>query len=122
MATATFAISAEARFGLHELADQLRAFRDPDALRLPEREGVDRSCGPGAARRAVAVTHGFRRALYLDFHGATKAIASMPDHFPRSPFSRRRRVHALFSPVPALNGMIVRSCFLIRLPAFGLLL
>jgi hypothetical protein len=67
----------------------------------------------------VAVAHCLRRALHLNLDNTAKAIASMRDHGFKSPSSRRRRVHALFSPVFALKGMIARSYFLIALPAFA---
>src|SRR5262245_27778918 len=86
MPTAPLAILTEAGLRLHELADELRSFRDSDVLRLPQRERGYGGSRPRAARRAVTIAHSFRRALDLELYGSAKAIASMRDHFFRSPF------------------------------------
>src|SRR5262249_55107809 len=60
---------------LAERRDVLGAARDLDRIGLPEREGIDRSGGPAAARLAVAITDrgGFAGDGYLN--GATKAAS-----------------------------------------------
>jgi hypothetical protein len=71
----------------------------------------------------MAVTHGLRRVLHLDFHGATEAIALMRDHFQYLLFFTSATC-SCGSPwlVFALNRMIARSHLLIDPPAFASLL
>src|SRR5450631_1660128 len=66
--------------GLRKLAEKLRALRNPHILRLPEGEGIHRCCRPPPAGRAVAVAHGFGRALHFDLDRAAKALALIRCH------------------------------------------
>jgi hypothetical protein len=64
---------AERRF--LKCGDMFRASRDLYGIRFPKRECVDWAAGPGSARPAVAIAHGFRRARSFNLDLAAKALA-----------------------------------------------
>src|SRR5439155_4865271 len=82
------AILAVAEFGLAEAGKILRTGRDAHCLRLPQREGIDRSARPGPARLAMTITHAFRFAGHLQLHGTAEAFALVCRH--SLPFSRNQ--------------------------------
>src|ERR1700756_4671102 len=80
MAAAALAVLAGAPPRPGGIVGVMRAFGGPHLLALPQREGVD-GCGrPGAAGRAMAIAHGFRHAIHLDFHRAAEAFALVRSH------------------------------------------
>jgi hypothetical protein len=55
--------------------DVFRPLGDLHRLWFPQRESIDWSCRPMAARLAVAITHRFRFAAYREPHRAAKTAA-----------------------------------------------
>src|SRR5262245_28644460 len=75
MAAATLAVLTLAERRLGECRDLIGALRETHGIGLPQNEGGDGGGSPGAARIAVAITHGFRCAGDLDFDRAAKAAS-----------------------------------------------
>src|SRR5580765_2260676 len=73
VAAAALAPLAIAPGGLGVGPDAIGAARDSERFGLPQREGVDRPCRPGAAGLAVAVAHGGGLPGYGKVHRAAEA-------------------------------------------------
>src|SRR5262245_43027215 len=75
VAAALVAILPLASRGLRKGGDVLSPGGNLHRFRLPEREGIHRSGGPGPARVAVAVPHRLRFARHLDLNRTAKALS-----------------------------------------------
>src|SRR5688572_12347228 len=75
MAAAALAKAPQASLGFLEFAQLIGALHHLEVIRAPEREGIDRSSGPGPAGAAMAKAHRDRLALKLDPDRPAEALS-----------------------------------------------
>src|SRR5262249_36016613 len=121
VATAPLAILTVASLRLHEFADKLGPLCEPDVLRLPHRKRGYGCGGPRAARRTVAVTHFFGRALHLKLHCPAEATDFVHNHcvLLRYVDESSDIFRSTLLLVLASKRMIASSLFLSQPPGFG---